>query len=290
MRVWLALFFVLFLVPQKQTDRKHDPQKPAQPPAVNPTSPDASSPAVSGTQFYTYNSQQNDRAETIKIVSDILLALFTAALVYVGWEQAKTLRKHESWMEKNVEVVTQIADAAKNNADAALLNAKAVIKSERPWITASVGDDSFRLFGNPAIVPRFWLAIKNSGRTPGKLVRVLMKFEKRYSLEDLRGIGSDLFITDICVIPYVLIAPGDMPFKISTTIAGEKSITTEEASGIRDGKLFLVVYGVIEYEDIFDTPEKSHKSGFFFYYAYGSPTSHGFQTYYSALPDYLQVS
>ena len=59
---------------------------------------------------------------------------------------------------------------------------------------------------------------------------------------------------------------------------------------ITDGKLFLVAYGVIEYEDVFDIPDKSHKSGFFFYYAYGNPTSHGFQTYYSALPDYLQVT
>jgi hypothetical protein len=175
-------------------------------------------------------------------------------------------------------------------ADAALLNAKAIIKSERPWITGSVGDDAFRLFGNPTLVPRFWMAIQNSGRTPGKLVRVLMKFEKRSSLDDLRGIEHDLFITDISPMPYVLIVPNSIPFKVALPIAGEKPLTPEEISAVRDGKLFLAVYGVIEYEDVFDIPDKAHKSGFFFYYAYGNPTSHGFQTYYSAPPDYLQVT
>ncbi|MCU1268979.1 MAG: hypothetical protein JWN74_273 [Acidobacteriaceae bacterium] len=179
---------------------------------------------------------------------------------------------------------TQIA------AEAAYLNSKAVIKSERPWVTGGEGRDSFRLFGNPALVPRFWLALKNSGRTPGKLVRVLMKFEKRSSIDDLRGIEHDLNFSDICPIPYVLIIPGDNPFQISCTIAGDQPLSPEEINEIRDGDKFLVVYGVIEYEDVFETPETEHKSGFFFYYAYGSPTSHGFQTYYSAHPDYLQVT
>jgi hypothetical protein len=64
----------------------------------------------------------------------------------------------------------------------------------------------------------------------------------------------------------------------------------DETKEIKDGKKFLVAYGVIEYEDVFDTVDKAHKSGFFFYYAFEDPISHGFQSYYSALSDYLQVT
>lgn len=284
-----ALLLFLLLVPQKQPDRKQDPHQQIQPTHTNQAVPD-SAPTIKETQFYTYNAQQNDWSETIKVVSDTLLAAFTAALVWVGVMQYRALHNHEKWMQKNVEIVTNIASAAKEGADAALLNAQAVIKSERPWIIGSVGDESFRLFGNPSIAPRFWLAIQNSGRTPGKLVRVLMKFEKRRSRDDLHGIENDLFHNDICPIPYVLMIPNSLPFKVSLPIAEEQPLTTEEMNAIRDGKLFLAVYGVIEYEDIFDTPDKAHKSGFFFYYSYGNPTSHGFQTYYSAHPDYLQAT
>jgi hypothetical protein len=285
----LAFLSFLLLVPQKQPDRKQESHQQMQPAPANQAVPD-SAPAIKETQFYTYNAQQNDWAETTKVVSDILLAAFTAALVWVGVMQYRALHNHEKWMQKNVEIVTKIASAAKEGADAALLNAQAVIKSERPWITGIVGGGSHKLFGNPALVPKFWLAVKNSGRTPGKLARVLMKFERRNSLDDLKGLEHDLDITCICGVPYVLIIPDDAPFEISTTIAGDGPITSQEEIKIRDGELFLVAYGVIEYEDVFDTPDKSHKSGFFFYYAYGSPTSHGFQTFYSAHPDYLQVT
>jgi hypothetical protein len=182
------------------------------------------------------------------------------------------------------------ATAANKTADAALLNAQAVIKSERPWITGIEGDGGFKLFSNPAFIPKFSLAIKNSGRTPAKLTRVLMKFEMRTSLDDLRGLDHDLDITCICPLPYVLLIPGDLPFTVTATLTGNSPLTGPQMVGIKDGKLFLIAYGVIEYEDVFDTPDRCHRSGFFFYYAFGSPASHGFQTYYSAPSDYLEVT
>jgi hypothetical protein len=291
MRPLLILLLCLSAVAQSSKQHaanKQSFQKEIERPEVNQPVADTRSSAT--TQFYTYNNRDADRNETVKEIGDGLLVVFTAALVCVGWGQWRTLREHEKWMRKNVEVVTKVASAAKDGADAALLNAKAVIRSERPWIIGAEGDDGFKLFSNPALVPKFSLAIKNSGRTPGRLVRVLMRFEKRASLDGLRGFEHDLDIANICPVPYVLIIPRDVPFKVSATITGDQPITIEEMGAVRDGKLFLVAYGVIEYEDVFDAPDNSHKSGFFFYYAYGGPVSHGFQTYYSAPSDYLQVT
>ncbi len=289
----LVLVLSVTVVLMAQSPKQHASNKQNAQPQVDKT---ANHQSISDTgkapeiQFYTYNNQKEEGDESAKKVGDYLLAAFTFALVIVSLMQWAVLREHEKWMKKNVGVVTEVAEAAKKNAAAALLSAQVVIKSERSWITGSVGDESFRLFRNPAIIPKFWLAIKNSGRTPGKLVRVLVKFEKRDSLNGLRGIEHDL--TDNGLIPYVLLVPGEEPFQIGAAITGSQPLGREEMNDIRDSKKFLVAYGVIDYEDVFDFgfPEKKHRSGFFFYYSHSGPTGPGFQTYYPAPPDYLQVT
>jgi hypothetical protein len=80
-------------------------------------------------------------------------------------------------MEKNVGVVTQIAEAAEKNADAALLNAQAVINAERPWVyigaaySKSSGAYSF-LAGN-------------DGRTPAEVISFSYGFRCVESVKDL---------------------------------------------------------------------------------------------------------
>jgi len=64
-----------------------------------------------------YEDQDKDKGKT-KPVSDWLLAIFTLALVVVGVLQWLVLRKHETWMQKNVEMVTKVAGAAADNAKA----------------------------------------------------------------------------------------------------------------------------------------------------------------------------
>lgn len=63
--------------------------------------------------------KEQDRAQTIKEINDTLLVVFTALLVVVGFLQWRTLHHHEKWMERNVEIVTKIAEAAKKNAEIA---------------------------------------------------------------------------------------------------------------------------------------------------------------------------
>jgi hypothetical protein len=162
-----------------------------------------------------------------------------------------------------------------------MLNAKAVINSERALIEGIVDEDSFRLFGNPSVVPRFWLGIKNNGRTPARIKRILMMFQKRKSLDDLPAEPDFDFLGIANIVHYI--SKEDDTFRISRTIEDDSPLSDAEVNDIREGHLFLLVYGTIEYTDIL---ENIHETGFAFMYAYGSPIHHGFQTCFQVPESY----
>jgi hypothetical protein len=69
----------------------------------------------SNTTANYYEYQDKDKGES---KPDWWLAIFTFALVVVGILQWLVLLKHETWMQKNVEMVTKVANAADANAKA----------------------------------------------------------------------------------------------------------------------------------------------------------------------------
>lgn len=184
----------------------------------------------------------------------------------------------------------KLAQAAKASADAALLNAQGVINAERAWITGSVGERSYRLFGNPTIVPAFELSLRNSGRTPGMVSRMAMRFEKRQTLDDLPP-EPPLDITSIVELGRTLIIRDDLPISLTTPIDGGERLTPEDWAAVRDRKLFLLAYGFIEYTNVLNPNfENPHKTSFCFVYAVASPVSHGFQVCFTAPASYREAT
>ena len=251
-----ALLLVLLLAPQKQSDRKHDPQNQVQPPGTSQAVPD-SSRAVSETQFYTYNSQQSDRAEPIKVVSDILLAAFTLALVWVGYRQWETLREHEKWMERNVEIVTKIADAA-------LLNAQAVINSERPWVFISA--EPGKTLGT------FIIRATVRGRTPALIGEVYSEWT--FANQPLDLPTPPVYKSPITAPKEPLLGDGE-EFQIADV--NPRSIVDEtwKAQPTTFNPYgFLCFYGIVRYEDCLSTREqKTHETGWCFAYFVDGDTS-----------------
>ena len=251
---------MLLLVSQKQsTANKHSSQEQIQKPAANQTVSETrqGSPQATGNQSGPLKSQipaddhkEQDRAQGIKEINDTLLVIFTGLLFGVGVLQWLVLRKHEEWMQKHDANLKKLADSAKDNAEAALLNAQAVIRSERPWIAGLVGDQSYRIGSNPAQVPRFWLEMKNVGRTPAKMTRVLMTFEKRQSLGDLPA-EPYIDITSILPVPRIFLTSTSPSFYAGKSIFGDKALSQDEIQAVIQGKTFLIAYGIIEYEDTF---------------------------------------
>jgi hypothetical protein len=260
--------------PQNQNKQRTKPPEPNPPPST-PVPCCVSQPAREPVpERKPDNGPYLQRAFAPESLVNWLLFGVGALGVGFAWKTLRTLVKQ--------------TEATKIAADAALLNAKAILKSERPWVIGIVEEGTFEL-GRYNEVPKFWLGIRNTGRTAGKLTRILLKFEKRASLDGLQGIEHDLDAACICPLPFVLIVPKDHAFKIPATIAGELPITLQESKAIGSGSLFLVAYGVIEYEDTFENPGR-HTSGFFFKYVVTDSAHHGFQICLSGPSDYLQMT
>jgi TRAP-type C4-dicarboxylate transport system permease small subunit len=161
MRLALLLPFILLTAPQNQHTNKptqqHNTKEQVQPPAVAQEVADPSrSDASPITDFHTYYSNEENGNETVKIIFDALLVIFTGGLVYVGWKQARILHKHEEWMQKHDAKLGQLAEAANKNA-------QAVINAERPIVAITGELEEKRLWAVYAV---------NFGRTPAEIVSV----------------------------------------------------------------------------------------------------------------------
>ncbi len=237
-------------------------------------------------------------------LTDKLAVIFSGVLVVIGgfgvFYAYRTLRAIQGQLAaiKDAGIQTdqiilnaeKLAQSAKASADAALLNAQGVVNAERAWITGSVGENSYRLFGNPTIIPAFELSLKNSGRTPGIVFRMAMKFEKRQTLDDLPP-EPPLDISSIFEMGRTLIIRDDPAISLTAPIDGRERLTPEDWAAVRDRKLFLVVYGFIEYTNVIKPDfANPHKTSFCFAYAFANPVSHGFQACFTAPASYREVT
>jgi hypothetical protein len=192
------------------------------------------------------------------------LVLFTAALAIVGYFQYRTLRHHEEWMRKNVEVVTKIAEAAASsaktakdsltitderlrdsneaavlNAKAAQLNAQAVINAERPWIVVS--------FNARQGTQQYAFIATNYGRTPAEIVSANTIWTT--AVDDVKELPvPPNYGTDI--LPYRKLLPQMQTWEFHVENVDEKVRSTSE---LREDRLRLVLYGCVKYNDMLDS-------------------------------------
>jgi hypothetical protein len=137
--------------PKQHAGNKQDAQAQADKTAVDQHAPDTVK--APETQINTNNYHNPEGNETAKNMSDGLLALFTLALVVVSVMQWRVLRKHEEWMQKHDAKLEKLAEAA-------LLNARSFISSERPWIIVVVRKEKGILT----------FSATNDGRSPAVIV------------------------------------------------------------------------------------------------------------------------
>ncbi|HTZ82943.1 MAG TPA: hypothetical protein VMB66_07125 [Candidatus Acidoferrales bacterium] len=161
MRCWLVIIVCLGGVlqsPKTHTDKQQNSQTNINKSAIDQKAADAGK-ALSQTQINTNNYQNPEGNETVKNITDGLLALFTLALAVVSVMQWRVLQGHEQWMEKHDAKLEQLAEAANKNADAARMNAETAEKSLRLAYAASLGIVPFISAG------KIIVELKNYGRT-----------------------------------------------------------------------------------------------------------------------------
>jgi hypothetical protein len=207
----------------------------------------------------THYYQDDGRDKGIKEASDILLALFTAALVIVGYWQYRALKNHEKWMEKNVEIVTKVADAAKKNADAAEANAIAAEANTntlkniyRAWVLLEWKQRP------GATAEQFDFYIKNWGQTPAKIELSALS-GTIIPKEDL----GDLPDADVFFITNNTLAPSE---SILIYSGNARPSDQKKWVPIANESNVFVWYGSVTYRDILN-PSILHETGFCYWYS-----------------------
>ncbi|HWZ42049.1 MAG TPA: hypothetical protein VNW97_01160 [Candidatus Saccharimonadales bacterium] len=162
--------------------------------------------------------------------------------------------------------------AAKNAAQAALLNAQAVIKAERAWIC--LGEKPFinlRLFPFDGVRSeeiqqvQCDVCIKNFGNTPARITAVKFSLLMGETLvpPDMEKFFSsaDYSLTEII--------PPCVTSCYKAVLAPMGIISEEQLAELNDGRKILWACGAIKYQDIFETgAENQHETRFCYWRDY----------------------
>jgi hypothetical protein len=179
----------------------------------------------------------------------------------------------------------RLIEHAGKQANAALLNAEAVMHSERAWIVVKPSLIDNKLQASPPhTITLFTRSIKNVGRTPATLVKTdaavwrVSAADMRKLPEPPRYIGEPLSLNNL------LLVPGDsIPITWMIEPAGEP-LTAEEVAKIKGMvELTLFAYGFVEYLDIFND---SHTTRFCHTYVVHHTGKEGFEVCTFAPPGY----
>jgi hypothetical protein len=183
----------------------------------------------------------------------------TVALIvtfFAVWYQAKKTAAAAKAAADSVEAINRQAvimerqtAATETTANAANLNAEALINSERPWILV----ENFQLF---ELVPmenqipvRFAFDIQNYGRTPARIT----KYRARLHINESTEMPPDpnvyaLFDSDI---PQRIVPVNREPaLRDSVLLQPRYYLSQAEIEQITNGVRFLWAYGFVRYEDV----------------------------------------
>lgn len=158
------------------------------------------------------------------------ILVFVAAITagFICWQAWETRRS---------------AQASAEAAGAALLNAQAVIRSERPWLVVTFLPDKEKLGS-------FRFSCRNKGKTPAKVISMSAKLDIVASLDKL-VIPPD-YSSAVQMPDLRLIVP-DKSFRIGPGVNPELFLLNhlDKRPSVNDRRAFLVYYGNVIYRDTF---------------------------------------
>ena len=177
-----------------------------------------------------------------------LCILGVPTLVFVGWQ---------SWETRKA------AKAGSESARAALLNAQAVITSERPWLAVRfIQEQSMRFEEQMAV--NFFCEIKNEGKTPAILIDVVARVVFNANLVPL---PDEPIYGVVKLLNQRMLVPG-ATYSISIRY---RSVGENEGIVWRDGRPYqldgkasaneldlLVGFGCVRYRDVFNESEEHY--------------------------------
>lgn len=169
-----------------------------------------------------------DRLDYIMIACTIILALAGIIGVPIALKTLFTINKHSVHLQ--------------DLAEAALLNAKAVINSERPWLVVTWRSDD-------EVAGLFRFGCRNTGSTPAKVISLSAK---AMFVENLDRMATPPDYSSPGILPDLHLIVRKDSFPISPGLNAQSLIERQgKADLVEQSREFLVYYGNVVYRDTF---------------------------------------
>jgi hypothetical protein len=240
----------ILLSPKTHTEKNQSAQANTNKSAVDQKATDPGK-ALSETQINTNNYQNSEGNETVKNITDGLLALFTLALAVVSVMQWLVLRKHEEWMRKHDANLSKMAQAAVDNAKALVNSNCSLVEVFMEWVP-----DGARIKAEGGTTEIYInLICSNRGNSPASIVERIIKME----ISDMFR-GPNLSTVNDSEIDRELI-----PLAQTGVDGCRRDRRYRLCEPNRPENKYILIYGLVKYRDIFTPEEQSRETWFGFY-------------------------
>jgi hypothetical protein len=235
---------------------------------VNVNCPGCSRPNTTGSTNQTNDKPTQNRRED----PNWWVAVFTGLLAVIAfiqagffWRQLRMMRIGLADNKAASDAARDAAKAAQDGAEAALLNAKAIINTERPWLVIGVKQINNTDTGALAL---FVFTCLNQGNTPAQIKQIDANYRIVTDPFDL-----PVPMTEGDVNPRTLPQRTFIVHKDSFTIRPEinpESILFDHRNGVKQAPgEFLMFFGRIKYHDVFQSwgpGRKAHETRWCYWY------------------------
>lgn len=170
-------------------------------------------------------------------------------------KQAEIMDEHRVSLEQLATAAQENAAAAKASADAAFLNAKAVLNTERPWIVVKPRKSSANVFTFEAV---------NQGRTPAQIIAQSFRWVVALSEVDLEE-KSPEYSRAILAYPKFLV-PSGVPQDCAYWDVELILQNIPEEQEVRGGMRRIVGYGRVQYYDFLNRTEPPHETRYCYWW------------------------
>ncbi|MGA2850031.1 MAG: hypothetical protein ABSE46_13620 [Terracidiphilus sp.] len=249
---------------------------PASPsPAAVPTAPDSTSNS-SDTSMFPLEVQQPHVvaappivAPTPWLIRDQIAWGANLVLVVLGYVAIMLALSTLKKIERGSQSVELAAAAAADSAQAALLNAQAIMDAGRSWLLVSV-------VPSPEIENSFAVMATNRGRTPARIVGTAEQV--RFAIDETHLARTPEYPSEDLTAPVVpiILLPGESAEIKPFSREDLKSIcdSEERLRSIENWEVKVYLYGKVIYRDLTAPPDKpTHETAWCCWYIHGRQKS-----------------
>jgi hypothetical protein len=203
---------------------------------------------------------------------DFVSLAFSGALVAIGTfgvvyairslkaieRQAKANEGQLAEIKAAGEQTKRMIEHAGKQADAAFLNAHAVVNAERPWMLINMVVDVGQVGTDPPV--SLSVSFINQGRTPAEIISFEQHLDCKQSTGDLPTPPVYSTPEGQVLLHTAMVAPGrEWKDRGESSFALSTNFTAEQWQDIRSGRQRALYWGRLRYRDLIEEPRTVHE-------------------------------